>query len=186
MIGLLYSTEDNSDSLRRNRWYIENTLIAVLHLKQMVPQSAMSNTHVNMAAGYQGKEMVRLEFHTIFLFSAYVISLGTLWVSFYLFSSYIAFPCIILFSVPLLPLSDKEMSYVPGFLTQSQGACCTLPNSITCRSQPYHSDSPQHLQQNLLTDCHPLSLLGFSGSPPFYKGRNWGNLPRASISLQGS
>ena len=78
MIGLFCSTQENSDSLRRNRWYTGNTLIAVLHLRQMLPQSAMSNAHVNMAAGYQGKEMVKLEFHIIFLFSAYVISLGTI------------------------------------------------------------------------------------------------------------
>lgn len=78
MIGLFYSTEENSYSLRRTRWYIGNTLIAVLHLRQMLPQSAMSNGHVNMAAGYQGKEMVRLEVHVIFLFSVYVISFRTI------------------------------------------------------------------------------------------------------------
>lgn len=78
MVGLFYPTEDNSDSLRRNKWYIGNTVIAVLHLRQMLPHSAMLNTHVNMTAGYQGKEMLNLEFHVIFLFSAYLISLGTI------------------------------------------------------------------------------------------------------------
>lgn len=114
MIGLFYSTEDNSDSLRRYRWYIGNTLIAVLHLRHMLLLSAVLNAHVNMAAGCQGKEMVRLEFHIIFLFSAFIISFGNhiLWVSFYLLLSYIAFSCIILFSGALLPLSSMEMAYV--------------------------------------------------------------------------
>lgn len=114
MIGLFYSTEDNSDSLSRNRWYIGNTLIAVLHLRHTLSLSAMLNAHVNMAAGCQGKEMVRLEFHAIFLFSAFMISFGNhvLWASSYLLLSYIAFSCIIPFSGPLLHLSGMEMAYV--------------------------------------------------------------------------
>lgn len=67
-----------------------------------------------MAGGYQGKEMVRLEFHIIFLVSVYVISLEAhiLRASFSLPFRYIAFPCVILFSAPLLPESGKEMSSV--------------------------------------------------------------------------
>lgn len=76
MIIIFYSTEDNSDSLRRNRWHIGNTLIAVLHLRRMFPQSAVSNTCVNMEAGYWVKQTVRLDFPIIFIFSAYIISLG--------------------------------------------------------------------------------------------------------------
>lgn len=50
----------------------------------------MLNTHVNMAAGYQGKEMVRLELHVIFLFSTYVISLRTTLYEFLLISLRVA------------------------------------------------------------------------------------------------
>jgi len=78
MIGLFDSREDNSDSLRRNRWYYGNTVIAVLHLRQMLTLSAMLNAHVNMAVGCQGNKMVRLEFQVIFLFSAYITSLGSI------------------------------------------------------------------------------------------------------------
>lgn len=39
---------------------------------------AVLNPCVNMAAEYQGKEMVRLESHVIFLNSDYIISLGTI------------------------------------------------------------------------------------------------------------
>lgn len=136
MIGLFYSTEDNSDSLSRNRWYTGNTLIAVLHLRHMLSLSAMLNAHVNMAAGCQGKEMVRLEFHVVFLFSAFMISFGNhvLWDSSYLLLSYTAFSCIILFSGPTPSfIRHGEGWCSTGFLTQSQGACCSLPNSLHAR-----------------------------------------------------
>lgn len=104
MIIISYSTEDNSDSLRRNRWHIGNTLIAVLHLRRVFPQSAVSNTHVNMEAGYWVKQMVRLDFPIIFIFSAYIFSLENTFYEFFfcLPLSCIAFPWIMLFSAQFL------------------------------------------------------------------------------------
>lgn len=51
-----------------------------------VPAVAVLNPHVNMAAEYQGKEMVRLESHVIFLYSDYIISLGTIFYELTFFS----------------------------------------------------------------------------------------------------
>lgn len=115
MIIISYSTEDNSDSLRRNRWHIGNTLIAVLHLRRVFPQSAVSNTHVNMEAGYWVKQMVRLDFPIIFIFSAYIFSLeNTFYEVFFLSSSKLhSFPLdyAIFSPIPFIFLSGKRVSH---------------------------------------------------------------------------